>query len=156
RDRRQHVFRVNVCQAANGYRVSRVQVNDGAGFFAFPVHRQVQERFLGGFVAGEVAAGPVHLGEALGFESSQAGIGRRHENPIVQSGAEIARAATTIAPLVERTAMHHDSLAQFLFVHGSIPSAWMKKSSLPKLPDFSARASRGWSSVSVHGTPGTI
>src|SRR5688572_1043060 len=62
--------------------------------------------------------------------------------------------------LVQRFAEFSHGVAQLVFVHDNTWNALVKKSTLPKLPDFSASAMGalpdGAPTLMVHGTPGSI
>src|SRR3546814_40104 len=100
----------------------------------------------------------VEAGEPRRVEFAEADIGGRHQPAAVrQPDADVAGAAEREAALEERAALAADILAQSsLFAQDSISRALVKKSSEPKLPDFSASARSGPTTERVQGTPGSI
>ena len=75
-------------------------------------------------------------------ERAQAGVGGRdQEAAVAQPHADVARAGVHVAALVQRRADAADLVAQAGFVAHAATARrpWLKKSLLPKLPDFSAR-----------------
>ncbi|MPN59602.1 hypothetical protein SDC9_207323 [bioreactor metagenome] len=97
--------------------------------------------------------------ERCGVQLAQTGVGRRDQIAAVrQSYAQVARTTAAEAAHKQRTTVVHQLFAELLFVkltHHADSCAVKKKSSSPKLPDFSASASGG-SAENTHGTPGAM
>src|SRR3546814_551576 len=156
-ERRQHVVRIDVSEATDGDRVGGVQVHHRPRLVP-AVQRQVQESYLGRLVAIDPLAPVVETGEPRRVEFAESDSGGRHQPAAVgQPGADVAGAAEREAALEERAAVAADILAQSnLLAQDSISRALVKKSSEPKLPDFSASARSGPATERVQGTPGSI
>ena len=73
------------------------------------------------------------------IEKTQARVGRRDQESVVQAHADVARRGMHVTAVEQALADAADFIASFAFRHGSTVNALVKKSCAPKLPDLSAR-----------------
>ena len=117
------------------------------------VDLRVQRHRFAGEVAADLPRVGVHPRQSRGIEESQAGVGRRDQIAaalgLVQSHADVARRGVRVASLEQTAPDAADFIPDLSFGHASIEKALLKKSSAPKLPDFSAkcRSTSGAASV---------
>src|SRR5581483_1289991 len=90
--------------------------------------------------------------EPVGGERAERRVRRRAQKAVDEPHAQVARRAGRQASLVQRPSVLDDRLAQRI----GHATASRKKSGPPKLPDLSASASLGSSTVVIHGTPRAI
>ena len=99
----------------------------------------VQLQRLARTVAGELVALCVDQRQSRGVEKAEARVRRRDEVPRRQADADVAGRSMHIPAVEQALSDPADFVAGVRFVHASTENALVKKSSLPKLPDFSAR-----------------
>ena len=117
-----------------------MQVDNGAASGIFTIQREVEDGFFARLVASEQVAVAIENGEALCREASQRRTSRGNEEALpLKTTGEITRTAHAVAAFEQRFCQRDHLLLLLKLGHANIPCAWAKKSSLPKLPDFSAR-----------------
>jgi len=102
----------------------------------------VQRQGLAGPVAAGLLAAGIQAGELGRVKKTQARIGRRDQKAVIKSHADVAGRGVYVAALEQAAADATDVVPGLGFSHAallSVSNALVKKSSLPKLPDFRAR-----------------
>ena len=140
RKRAQGIGAVEVLQAGQRGEVGRVQMDNGVAGGVFTIQREVKDGFLARLVASEQVAVAIEYRQPLRREPSQRGAGRGNEEALpLKTTGEVTRTAHAVAALEQRFCQRDHLLLLLKLGHANIPCAWAKKSSLPKLPDLSAR-----------------
>ena len=95
---------------------------------------------MGEMVARRVRAVAIKDGKTLCREASQRRTGRGNEEALpLKTTGEVTRTTHAVAALEQRFCQRNHLLLLLKLGHANIPCASAKKSSVPKLPDFSAR-----------------
>ena len=89
-DRRQHIGRVDIGQAADRHGMGGVQMDHRAGLRPLAIHGQMQHAFLGRRVAGDKSAGVIQFRQPGRVEGAQGGAGRRHQPAVIDAHTDIA------------------------------------------------------------------
>src|SRR5258708_6084780 len=135
-----------------------MEMNDRVAVGSVFVHGEVKKIFLTRFVAQQMSPIRVQFCQRRRIQLAQTRI-RRGQNPTVcNPGADIATASWAESAAVQAETYFNNAFSNLVFlVHDSCSQAFVKKSSLPKFPDFKAKASCFSRPVAkVHGTPGSI
>ena len=116
-----------------------------------------------GFVAADLLCVGIKFGKPLGLQISQASVGRRDQEPaalvVVQAHADVAGCGMHIAAIEQTFANATNLFAGLCFGHDDRAKALVKKSTVPKLPDLSAKCKPSRAACVLakhHGTPGSI
>src|SRR3954469_8404296 len=158
---RDDVLRLLVAEARDRHRIGGVQVDDGSCGRPLLEDREVEEVLLGRLVSADVLSSGGHLGDAVNVEISETRVRRRHQDgAVLELHRQVPGAPVGELPRVEQLPHPHELAAELGFLTHDLPlpparasSASSKKSSPPKFPDFSARATPR-SSLTSTGTPG--
>src|SRR6185295_2473337 len=128
------------------------------------VDLRVQRHCFAGKITAELPRTRVDPRQSRRIEETKAGVGRRDQIAatlgLVQSHADVARRGVHVASLEQTAPDAADFIPGLSFGHASIEKALLKKSSAPKLPDFSAKcrstSGTAWARAWHQGTPGSI
>src|SRR5664280_1059101 len=137
-----------------------VRMDDAARLGVGGIDAAVQGQGLGGTLTAGLLPADIHFGQPRRVEPAQAGVGGRDQEAAVGAHADVAGGGMHIAARKQRFADAADLVAQRGAHDASRAKALVKKSELPKLPDFSATCSvwppQAGDCTAVQGTPGSI
>src|SRR3984893_6916580 len=135
-----------------------MQMDDCAALGPAIVHGQMKKVFFARVCARKMFSVPIQFCQCRRIPPAETRI-RWGQNPTVfNPSTDIATASRTESPAIQTETYFNNAFSNLVFlVHDSCSQAFVKKSSLPKFPDFKAKASWFPAPVAkVHGTPGSI
>src|SRR5258708_20916560 len=135
-----------------------MEMNDSSALGSVFVHGEVKKIFLTRLVARQMHPIPIQFCQRRWIQLAQTRIRRGQDPTVCNPGADTAAASRAESAAIQTQTYFNDAFSNLVFlVHDSCSQAFVKKSSLPKFPDFKARASCFPEPVAkVHGTPGSI
>ena len=128
---------------AQGHAMGAVGVDDATGRGIMGagglVNLAVQGQGFAGPLTADLHALQINLGQLGWLKQAQAGVGWRDQEGVFQANTDVARRGMHIAALKQAAANLANRHTGLGLVHASTAKALVKKSTAPKLPDFSAR-----------------
>src|SRR5450830_1608287 len=164
-DRRQYILLRPDALNTQIDQVSRMGVYHAMHFRVVVVDHAMQCQRLRRLGTGHPVASGIDLGNLRRIEITETSIGRCDQPAIIKTGTDVTGRAYCVATLKQTCTGATNFFTQLVLGadgarHAAPPAstrkAFSKKSTVPKLPDLSARASGSSSSVAVAGTPGSI
>ena len=123
-----------------------MQMHDASIGWTLFIHSEMEEQFFRGQVSRKQLPVTPYLRYPGGIEAAQRRVRWRDKPVIVHADAEVAAATCSQSSVEKGLASPYHAFPYLRFIHRNKLQALRKRSSLPKFPDFRARAKHRLSS----------